>query len=408
MDASQNLTLWFPLQTAISTLESIRLLLFLKRSAFVVAADNEFIRGAVRVHFAGTGISDEVATNYFDKLIQVPLHVPRLGVNEAKAYLALLLLERAVTDGQFTRAVRTISERLKTSWRGDAVTLEFLKGLINPQNAHLVELMELAEGLAPLLTSSSKVNANPRLMKRFLNTVFLRSALAKPQGIELDLKALAKWHLLERCDEALANALAGRVNSATEGRVDAIRLAEHAAREGLALPEPFKDEFFHKEWLGLEPALGEMDLRPLLHLSRDSAMRDFGDDSLTTEGRALRDALMVATSANEPLIQAIRAAGASQADAVMAKVWQLKAPKRNWRQTEDVVSLLEISKIFPDLGAKAAALLAQAPIKEVGPGLVPLLYQQAWARPVLDQWHASGDASRPVKQAIEHARRGAR
>ena len=400
-------------QTAISTLESIRLLLFLKRSAFVVAADNEFIRGAVRVHFAGTGISDEVATNYFDKLIQVPLHVPRLGVNEAKAYLALLLLERAVADGQFvdgqfTRAVQAVAERLKTSWRGDAVTLEFLKALINPQNAHLVELMELAEGLAPLLTSSSKVNANPRLMKRFLNTVFLRSALAKPQGIELDLKALAKWHLLERCDEALANALAGRVTSATEGRVDAIRVAEQSAREGVALPEPFKDEFFHKEWLGLEPALGEMDLRPLLHLSRDSAMRDFGDDSLTTEGRALRDALMVATSANEPLTQAIRAAGMSQADAVMAKVWQLKSPKRNWRQTEDVVPLLEISKIFPDLGAKAAALLAQAPIKEVGPGLVPLLYEQTWARPVLDQWHASGDASRPVKQAIEQARKGAR
>ena len=71
-------------------------------------------------------------------------------------------------------------------------------------------------------------------MKRFLNTVFLRSALAKPQGIELDLKALAKWHLLERCDEALANALAGRVTSATEGRVDMIRVAEHAAREGVA------------------------------------------------------------------------------------------------------------------------------------------------------------------------------
>lgn len=400
-------------QTAISTLESIRLLLFLKRSAFVVAADNEFIRGAVRVHFAGTGISDEVATNYFDKLIQVPLHVPRLGVNEAKAYLALLLLERAVTDGQlvdaqFTRAVQTVAERLKTSWRGDAVTLVFLKGLINVQNAHVVALMELAEGLAPLLTSSSKVNANPRLMKRFLNTVFLRSALAKPQGIELDLKALAKWHLLERCDEALANALAARVTSAAEGRVDAIRLAEQAAREGTALPEPFKDEYFHKEWLGLEPALGEMDLRPLLHLSRDSATRDFGDDSLTTEGRALRDALMVATSANEPLTRAIRSAGANQADAVMAKVWQLKVPKRNWRQLEDVLPLLEISKVFPELGAKASALLAQAPVKEVGPGLVPLLYEQAWARAVLDQWQASGDASRPVKQAIEQAKKGAR
>ncbi|MCQ4438534.1 KAP family NTPase, partial [Clostridioides difficile] len=67
----------------------------------VVAADNEFIRGAVRVHFDGTGISSDVATNYFDKLIQVPLHVPRLGINEAKAYLALLLMERAHSDGHF-------------------------------------------------------------------------------------------------------------------------------------------------------------------------------------------------------------------------------------------------------------------------------------------------------------------
>lgn|SRR5574340_46118 len=40
-------------KTAISTLEAIRLLLFLRRSAFVIAADDVFIRGAVRVHFAG-------------------------------------------------------------------------------------------------------------------------------------------------------------------------------------------------------------------------------------------------------------------------------------------------------------------------------------------------------------------
>ena len=41
-------------KTAISTLEAIRLLLFLRRSAFVIAADDVFIRGAVRVHFEGT------------------------------------------------------------------------------------------------------------------------------------------------------------------------------------------------------------------------------------------------------------------------------------------------------------------------------------------------------------------
>lgn len=127
-------------KTAISTLESIRLLLFLKRSAFVVAADNEFIRGAVRVHFEGTGISSEVATNYFDKLIQVPLHVPRLGINEAKAYLALLLMERAYADGVldkdgFDAAKEVIPKRLQTSWKGDAVTSEFLQSVVGLSNA---------------------------------------------------------------------------------------------------------------------------------------------------------------------------------------------------------------------------------------------------------------------------------
>lgn len=396
--------------TAISTLESIRLLLFLKRSAFVVAADNEFIRGAVRVHFEGTGITSDVATNYFDKLIQVPLHVPRLGVNEAKAYLALLLMEREHAEGRFERtrfenALSAVPERLKTSWRGDAITTEFLQSLVGVENTKMLQLMELAEGLAPLLTQSSAVNANPRLMKRFLNTVFLRSALAEPQGIELDVRALAKWHLVERCDEPLANALAAFVTSALDGRVDALRIAEEAARTGQSLIEPFKESAFTKEWLQLQPALGDEDLRPLLHLSRDSATRDFGADNLTPEGRALRDALAAATGANAPLTQAIHAVGAVQAEMAMCRAWQLKAPKRTWRQNEDVVLLVEPCRVFPELAAKAASLLAQAPVADIGPGIIPYLYEQAWARPVLDKWEEHPLLQKSTKNAIQAKKR---
>jgi len=400
-------------KTAISTLESIRLLLFIKRSAFVVAADNEFIRGAVRVHFEGTGITSDIATNYFDKLIQVPLHVPRLGVNEAKAYLALLLMEREHADGRFDKtsfqnALTAVPERLKTSWRGDAITTEFLQSLVGVGNAKMLELMELAEGLAPLLTQSSAVNANPRLMKRFLNTVFLRSALAEPQGIQLDVRALAKWHLVERCDEPLANALAAFVTSALDGRVDALRVAEEAARAGQPLAEPFKESAFTKEWLQLQPALGEEDLRPLLHLSRDSATRDFGADNLTQEGRALRDALAAATSANAPLAQAIQAAGAVQTEMAMSRAWQLKAPKRTWRQNEDVLPLVEPCKVFPELAGKASSLLMQAPIAEIGPGIVPYLYEQAWARPVLDNWEGHPQLQKLTKNAIQAKKKAGR
>lgn len=393
-------------KTAISTLESIRLLLFLKRSAFVIAADNEFIRGAVRVHFEGTGITSDIATNYFDKLIQVPLHVPRLGVNEAKGYLALLLLERAKKDGKFDsdrfeRALADVPERLRTSWRGDAITTEFLHSLVNVDDARMVGLMDLAEGLAPLLTQSSAVNANPRLMKRFLNTVYLRAALAKPQGIELDIRALAKWHLVERCDETLANALAALVTSALDGRVEVLRTAEDAALAGTALPEPFKDDFTTREWLQLHPALGETDLRPLLHLSRDTATRDFGADDLTPVGRALRDTLVAATSANAPLTQAIRDAGSSQTKLAMGRAWQIKAPKRTWKRGEDIVILVESCKVFADLSTDAAKLLSQAPQGEIGPGIIPTLKEQTWSQSVLDTWEKSPDVIATVKNAIK-------
>lgn len=400
-------------KTAISTLESIRLLLFLKRSAFIVAADNEFIRAAVRVHFEGTGISGEVATNYFDKLIQVPLHVPRLGINEAKAYLALLLMERAQADGDFDKvrfeaAREAIPKRLQTSWKGDAMTSEFLHSLVGRSNTRMIELMQLAEGLAPLLTQSSAVNANPRLMKRFLNTVYLRSALAAPQGIDLDIPSLAKWHLVERCDETLANALAARVTSDADGRVPVLREAEAAATSGAPLPEPFKDDPFSREWLQLKPPLGEMDLRPLLHLSRDTATRDFGADNMTDDGRAVRDALVTAMASNAPLTAAIRAAGAIQAGMAMDKAWQLKAPKRTWRSGEDVVPLLEPCKVFPELVAQASALLAEAPVAKVGPGIIPQLYAQQWARPIVDKWETDPSVEQPTKTAIQRAKKGAR
>jgi predicted KAP-like P-loop ATPase len=397
-------------RTAITTLESIRLLLFLKRSAFVVAADNEFIRGAVRVHFEGTGITSDVATNYFDKLIQVPLHVPRLGVNEAKAYLAMLLMEREHAQGRlsdtlFERAKAAMPERLKTSWKGDAVTTEFLHGLVGADNTEMHSLMALAEGLAPMLTHASTVNANPRLMKRFLNTVFLRYALAEPQGIAPDLQALAKWHLVERCDEALANTLASLVSSATDGRVEVLRAAEEAARSGSVLPEPFKEGGFVKEWLQLAPALGERDLRPLLHLSRDSATRDFGADNMTAQGRGLRDALSVAANGNPQLTATIQEAGEHQASLAMVKAWQIKAPKRTWQKAEDFVPLVEPCKVFPGLHLKAGELLSQAPVRSVGAGVIPILYAQSWARPTVESWEGHADLDARAKKAIQEQKR---
>src|SRR5688572_1782571 len=77
-------------ETTISTLEAMRLFLFLKKAAFVIAADTEMIKHAVSRHF--DGVKDDLVTNYFDKLIQVPIRVPALGTQEVRAYMLLLFV----------------------------------------------------------------------------------------------------------------------------------------------------------------------------------------------------------------------------------------------------------------------------------------------------------------------------
>ena len=50
-------------ETAISTLEAMRLLLFVERTAFIIAADEQMIRNGVRAHFNGVELSDELVTS---------------------------------------------------------------------------------------------------------------------------------------------------------------------------------------------------------------------------------------------------------------------------------------------------------------------------------------------------------
>ncbi|MDO8653484.1 MAG: P-loop NTPase fold protein [Undibacterium sp.] len=393
-------------KTAIATLEAIRLLLFLKRSAFVVAADDAFIRGAVRVHFAGTGIDDDIATNYFDKLIQVPLRVPRLGPNETKAYTALLFLENALKKKnldktKFETAIQLVGERLRESWKDKSVDLNFLESLVPQDNTELLGLMGLAERLAPLLLQASAVQSNPRLIKRFLNTVFLRKALAKPQGIDVDVQVLAKWHLLERCDETIANALADKVSANTDGRVHLLREAEAAAEAvDVKLPAPFGDQPFAREWLQLPPKLGDFDLRPVLHLSRDSTIRDFGADELNQAGKQLRDGLMTARTSSEILKEQIRAAGEQQAIIAMTRAWDQRASIRTWQKADENLMLTEVCNEYSGATNRAITLLSNAPKAQLAPAFVHPLLSYVWAKSLLVEWEKHDHTPTIVKNAI--------
>ena len=283
--------------TAISTLEGMRLLLHVPRTAFIIAADEQMIRGAVRAHFGEVDINDDLVTSYFDKLIQVPLRVPRLGVNEVKAYVMLLLADlaarrgllpaQALADGQ-----AKILEALKKSWSG-GITREVLSAAFGHDASKISREIEIAEQLAPILVTAEQISGNPRLIKRFLNNLMIRQTIAKAQGMAVGLEELVKLQLFERCASPAAfDYLVQAISSNDEGKPAFLDALEKSAAKGEAYTSPNASWGgpFYEQWVRLSPQLADVSLKPFLYLSRDRSLALASYDELSAEARKVFEA----------------------------------------------------------------------------------------------------------------------
>jgi predicted KAP-like P-loop ATPase len=81
------------------------------------------IRNSVKAHFADVELSEGLVTSYFDKLIQIPLSVPHLGVAEVKIYLTMLFVEllerKGEIDNDTWKKVNTdLLSLLSNAWQG--------------------------------------------------------------------------------------------------------------------------------------------------------------------------------------------------------------------------------------------------------------------------------------------------
>ena len=205
-------------ETAVSTLEAIRLFLFLEGTAFVIAADDQMIKHAVRKHFDGP--DESLVTNYFDKLIQIPIRVPTLGTQEVRAYMFLLYVQDSgLEDADKETIRRAVCERLGQSWKGFRIDRAFVQSLDIQMPADLVAQLDTADRLTGLMTTATGISGNPRLIKRFLNTLAVRMAVSRSQGINVDEAALAKLLLFERlAPPKLYAELAAAINNSVDGK----------------------------------------------------------------------------------------------------------------------------------------------------------------------------------------------
>jgi len=279
--------------TAIETLEAIRLFVFTARTAFVVAADEAMIEYAVRKHFPdlpdSTGPRD-YARNYLEKLIQVPFRIPALGETETRIYVTLLLAGAEVgeNDENYGKLIAAAREKLKRPWTSGGLDTATIKTALGQQAEKANNALALSDQIGPILARGAK--GNPRQIKRFLNTLLLRERTATARGFGDDIKlpVLAKLMLAERfiprlfeqiafvaavhpqglCEdiETLEKSLvaAGKDReSKGQKAADAMPASDNAVLTEWELSETVCD------WAHLSPQLSGIDLRPYLFVTKD-------------------------------------------------------------------------------------------------------------------------------------------
>ncbi len=305
--------------TAIETLEAVRLFMFTSRTAFVVAADESMIEYAVRRHFPdlpGSTGPRGYARSYLEKLIQVPFRIPALGEPETRMYVALLLIGEELGDGDpgFKKLIEAARDKLRRPWQSTALDSETLKTTLGEKALGVQSALTLSDQIGPILASGA--SGNPRQIKRFLNSLLLRVRMAQARGFGDSVKVpvLAKLMLAERfqptffdqlatssaahpqglcegleqleaepADKAAEEASLGSAGSATPERSKSGLRPAATAKTGSATPPKSKPlsgataslvvEWLNSPsivaWARVQPPLAEVDLRPYLFVTRD-------------------------------------------------------------------------------------------------------------------------------------------
>lgn len=395
-------------RTAIATLEAMRLFLFLKHTAFVIAADEGMIRQAVRTHFDDVALNDDLVTNYFDKLIQLPIRVPPLGTHEVRAYLMMLFIDdEASLDAGQKEAIRiAVGLRLGETWKGGRVDKAFVSGLVPNCPSGLFNRLALAERIAPILTTSPNVRGNPRLIKRFLNTLSMRTSMSRIQKVTVDEEVLVKLLLFERCGDKDAYAeMLRAVNESEDGHAEFLADMEARSRGDETKPpleKPWNDAF-HTNWLSLDPALAGRDLRGALYVGRESHPIISRADELSSDALEVFDMLMRMNSSSSTVDAEVARLTNPEIGRITDKILSKAKQETAWGTPTILNAIQSLAAASPGAEASVVAFLSEVPSNQIKAGIVPRLSQTDWGRRVLIGFLARGDLTPQTRKAIAAA-----
>ena len=382
-------------ETAVATLEAIRLFLFVPRTAFVIGADEMMIEYAVREHFPDLPPSSgpvPYARNYLEKLIQVPFRIPALGPAETRIYVTLLLAESALgsDDAQFKKLLQAARSDLQRPWKStglDRASVTTALGKVPPE---LEQALVISSQISKILSEGTR--GNPRQIKRFLNSMMLRYAIADERGFAKDIERtiLAKLMLAERFSPDVYEQVARLAAIAPDGISTALVEFENHIRAGeaptdakgprkpdkkSAAPEPealsaqaqeLAKSDWAKGWAAIDPKLGGIDLRPYVFVTRDKRgySAGFGTAShLENIVERLLGTRMVARSAASEVAKLVGQDPEHVFDALVARIVE---SDKYTIEPEGVQGLIVVVTAHPGLQRRLLAFVKHLPTAKLG------------------------------------------
>lgn len=280
-------------KVTIETLEAVRLFMFTKYTAFVIAADEAMIEYAVHQHFPGLPGKDDITRNeydyskrYLEKLIQVPFKIPVLGKVESEMYITLLMICSRINedDEVFESLLSASVEKMERPWENTGLSIDDLKQILGDEYDSVSNEINVAIQIADILANNTQ--GNPRNIKRFLNMLLLRKemAIARGFGDYVHLPVLAKLMLAEYyfpaeyanialaldVDDGKCSLLARFEERLTESPQARAREPKNNFDEATEtdkthdekLTDEWSKNLAFRKWVMNQPLLGTEDLRP--------------------------------------------------------------------------------------------------------------------------------------------------
>lgn len=164
----------------IETLEAIKLFLSVRKTVFIIAADDKVIQYAIKKKYPpieGTGVSFE--KEYIEKIIQLPITIPQLSSKDVENYLLLLVVQQYLKKDEFKKFLEIIWKE-KFLVNATPISTSKIHELLSTNQVSMGkdfnDTLEVVDSIKGIISRNLK--GNPRQAKRFLNTYVTKKKLA--------------------------------------------------------------------------------------------------------------------------------------------------------------------------------------------------------------------------------------